>query len=117
MRGISLNPDQTASQDLSSGALSYTASYGKRYKLDEILIHFSQAVTETVTVTLISSNGTNYNTVLQMVTLVAETDFVFRPQGEANFQAGDKIKVQCTNANVTGVAYLTVKSSQLGSGG
>lgn len=117
MRGISLNPDKTASQNLALAPLSYTAIYGKRYKLDEILIHFSQVVTETITITLVSGNGVNYNTVLQMVTLVSETDFVFRPQGEANYQPGDNIKVQCTNANTVGIAYCTIKTSQLGSGG
>lgn len=117
MRGISLNPDKIASQNLSSAPLSFTVSYGKRYKLDEILIHFTQAIIETVTITLISGNGANYNTVLQMVTLQSESDFVFRPQGETNFQANDQIKVECTNANGVGTAYVNVKTSQLGSGG
>lgn len=117
MRGISIHPDQIASQDLSLSPLSFTATYGKRFKLDEILLHFSQAVSETVKIILISKNGTNYNTILQNVTLVSETDLVFRPQGEANFQAGDKIQVQCTNANGIGVCYVNIKASQLGSGG
>ena len=117
MQGISLNPDQYASQNLGSGALSATFSFGKRYKLDEILINFSQAVSEEVTITMLSKNGTNYNTVLQDVVLVSQSSLVFRPQGEANYQAGDKIKVQCTNANGVGICYVTIKSSQLGSGG
>ncbi len=117
MRGISLNSDKIASQNLASGALSFTATYGKRYKLDEVIYHFSQAITETITITLISNNGSNYNTILQSVMLVSETDFIFRPQGEANYQAGDKIKVECTNVNSVGVAYVTIKTSQLGSGG
>lgn len=117
MRGISIHPDQISSQDLSLAPLSFTAIYGKRFKLDEVLLHFSQAVSETVTITMLSKNGSNYNTVLQSVTLVSETDLVFRPQGEANYQAGDKIFIQCTNANGIGVVYCTVKCSQLGSGG
>ncbi len=117
MRGISLNPDKTSSQNLANGALSYTATYGKPYKLDEVIIDFSQAVTETVTVTVVSGNGTNYNQVIQLVTLVSETSFIFRPQGEANYHSGDKIKVECTNVNTVGIAYCTIKTSQLGSGG
>lgn len=117
MRGISIHPDQNSSQDLSAAPLSYTATYGKRFKLDQVLIDFSQAVSETVTITMISAAGTTYNHVLQSAVLVSETSFDWRPQGEANFQAGDTIKVQCTNANSIGVAHLTVKSSQLGSGG
>ena len=117
MRGISLNSDQYATQNLASGPLSTIFTYGKRFKLDEILINFSQAVTETVTITMISKNGTNYNVPLDVLPLVAQTSIVFRPQGQANFQSGDSIKVQCTNANLVGIAYVTIKSSQLGSGG
>lgn len=117
MRGISIHPDQNSSQDLSLSPLAYTAAYGKRFKLDQILIDFSQAVSETVTITLLSSAGSTYNHVLQSVILVSETSFDWRPQGEANFQAGDKIEVQCTNVNGIGVSYLTIKSSMLGSGG
>lgn len=116
MRGISLHPDQYSSQDLSLAPLSYTAMYGKRFKLDQVIVHFSQAVTETVTVTLVSAKGTNYNSILQMVTIQASQDMDWRPQGEANFQSGDSIKVQCTNANSVGIAYLTIKSSMLGGG-
>lgn len=117
MRGISIHPDQNSSQDLSLAPLSYLATYGKRFKLDQILIDFSQAVSETVTITLISAAGTTYNHVLQSYIMVAETSVDWRPQGEANFQAGDKIQVQCTNANGIGIAHLTLKSSMLGSGG
>lgn len=109
----SLKSDKTASQNLASGALSYTTAFARKFKLEQVLIGFSQAVTETVTVTLDSVNGANYDRVLQSVALIAETDFVYRPQGEANFQAGDEIKVQCTNANTTGTAYLTIKSSEI----
>lgn len=116
MRGISLHPDQNSSQDLSLAPLSYTATYGKRFKLDQVLIDFSQAVSETVTITLISAAGSTYNHVLQSAVLISETSFDWRPQGEANFQAGDKIQVQCTNANGIGLAHLTIKASQLGGG-
>lgn len=117
MRGISLNSDQYASQNLALGALSATFVYGKRFKLDEVIINFSQTVYETVTVTMISKNGSNYNVALDSQTLGGEKFYIFRPLGEANFQSGDNIKVQCTNANLMGIAYCTIKSSQLGSGG
>ena len=116
MRGISLNSDQYATQNLASASLSATFSYLKRYKLDEILINFSQAVTETVTITMISKNGANYNVPLDTIPTNGASSVVFRPQGEANFNAGDEINVQCTNANGIGIAYVTVKSSQLGAG-
>ena len=116
MRGISLNSDQYASQDLSLAPLSVTFSWGKKYKLDEILINISQAITETITITMVSKNGTNYNVVLDTVPLLSQSSMVFRPQGQANFQPGDHIQVQCTNANVVGICYVTAKSSMLGAG-
>lgn len=116
MRGIFLNTDQTASQDLSLAPLSYTASYVKPFKLDEVLITFSQPVTETVTITYVSANGSSYNTVLDCVPLSYDGSLVYRPQGEANFKSGDKIMVECTNSNGIGTAFLTIKTSQLGGG-
>jgi hypothetical protein len=108
-----LKSDLTATQDLSSGALAYTSTTGRKFKLEEILIHFSVAVTETITVTRDSVNGANYDTVLDKGYMVGEQDYVFRPQGECNFQDGDEIKVQCTNANLTGIAYLIIRRSEM----
>lgn len=117
MRGIFLKSDKKTSQDLSLGALSYTTAFARRFKLEQITVHFSQAVSETITITHISANGTNYNTVLQSVVLIAETDYVYRPQGEANYQTNDEIKVQCTAANGVGTCYAQIKTSELGGGG
>jgi len=111
-----LKSDLTTSQDLSTEALSYTSSSNSRkFKLEEVILHFSAAVTETVTITRDSAKGADYDHVLAKRSLVAEQDFIFRPQGEENFQAGDEIKVQCTNANLTGTVYVTIKRSELGS--
>lgn len=117
MRGISLNPNQKSTQDLSVAPLSYTAIYGKRFKLDQVLVDFNQPVSESITITVIDTSDPSYNHVLQNVILSAETSFDWHPQGEANFQESDNILVQCTNANGVGIAKLTIKSSQLGSGG
>ena len=116
MRGIALNSDQYAVQNLASAPLSAVFSFGKRYKLDQILIKFSQSVYETVSIVMVSKNGSNYNEVLDSQTLGGESNYSFRPTGEANFSALDSIQVQCTNANLLGTAYVTCKTSQLGSG-
>lgn len=108
-----LKPDLTSSQNLALGALSYTSSTSRAFKLEEVLIHFSVVVTETVTVTRDSVNGNNYDTILDVGYLVGQQDYVFRPQGECNFQVGDEVKVQCTQANLTGVAYLVIKRSEM----
>lgn len=105
--------DVGTSQDLSLGALSFTTSFGRKAKLEMVALHASVPITETITITLVSARGANYNVVLRTVDLDGESDFVFRPEGECNLQAGDEIKVQCTNANTTGVVYPTVKTSEL----
>lgn len=109
----SLKADKTASQDLSAAALSYTTDYGRKFKLEAVYVKASVAITETVTITLDSALGAAYDIILQTYDLVAETSFMWRPQGEMNLQAGDEIKVQCTAANITGVVKAVVKSSEL----
>lgn len=108
-----LRSDITTSQDLSSAALSYTTSIGRAFKLEQIIFHANVAISETITITLDAAAGAAYDTVLQEVTLVAEQDLVYRPQGECNLKAGDKIKVQCTDANGTGTIYVTLKTSEM----
>ena len=105
--------DKTTSQDLNTGVLNYTTDYTRKFKLEEIMLKFDGAVTEIVTITLDSINGSDYDVVLALRSLVAETSFVFRPQGEANYQVGDNIKIQCTNANLLRTVYVTVKASEL----
>ena len=108
-----LKKDLSDSQNLATGELSYTSSTDRKFKLEEVLVHFSVVVTETVTVTMDSALGANYDTVLDKGYLVGEQDYVFRPQGECNFQAGDEVKVHCTNANLTGIAYMKIKRSEM----
>lgn len=108
-----LKPDKTFSQDLSQGSLSYTTEFGRRFKLEQILFKASVAITETITITLDSAHGANYDTVLGTIEMNGERSAVFRPQGEANFQVGDEIKVECTNANLTGILRGIIKSSEL----
>ena len=108
-----LNPSSTFSQDLSTAALSHTTSIGRAFRLDKVHLRASQNITETVTVTGISKDGTAYNSVLRSRTLSAQRDFVFRPDGEDTYRAGDEIKVECTNSNGTGTVSGAVETSQL----
>lgn len=109
-----LKDDLNASQDLSSAPLSYTTTYQKGFKLNQILIKFSGTVIETVTITLVSKKGTAYDTVLRSTSLVSESSFVYKPEGNPNFAAGDNIKIQCTNANGVRIAYVIVKAQEVG---
>ena len=103
----------TSSQALGDAALSKTTAIARQFKLEEVTLHASQNISETITITRDSANGANYDTVLAKRTLVAEADFVFRPQGECNFMAGDELKVQCTNANGVGTTYISIKTSEM----
>jgi len=105
-------PDITASQDLSEDALSYTTSIGRKFKLAEVAVHASVPITETITITRDSKNGADYDHILKSEDLASEQDLVFRPQGECNFEAGDEIKVECTNANLTGTVKITIKTME-----
>jgi hypothetical protein len=64
-------------------------------------------------VTLDSASGASYDTVLSSSDMQGEQSYVFRPDGEANFQPGDNIKVQCTNANTTGTVSGVIKTSEI----
>lgn len=111
-----LIPDITTSQDLSAAggtALDFTTSVGRPFKLDSIHFHFSVAVTETITIKRNSAKGANYSTVLKTIPLVAQQDYVFRPDGDPTFQKGDEIDIDITAANATGVAYVVAKAREL----
>ena len=108
-----LKTDLTTSQDLSAGALSYTTSIGRKKKLERIHFHSSVAITESITITLDSAQGANYDVVLRKKDLSSEQDYVYIPDQECNLQSGDEIKIQCTNANLTGSIYATLKFSEL----
>jgi hypothetical protein len=112
MRYGSLKIPIVTSQDLSAGDLDFTTSVGRRFKLESISIHFSVAVTETITITRDSAKGANYDTVLASQDLVNNQSYVFRPQGEENEYSGDEIRIQCTNANATGICYMELKLSE-----
>ena len=108
-----LKKDLTDSQNLALGALSYTSAIARRFKLESVSLRFSTTISETITITRISLNGANYDVILAKKTLLSEQNFIYRPDGEENFQAGDEIKIECTNANTTGVAYMTLKTQEV----
>jgi len=45
-----LRQDLTTSQDLSADELSYTSVTNRKFKIEEVIIHFSVSITETITV-------------------------------------------------------------------
>lgn len=103
----------TASQDLSAGALSFTTTIGRNFKLEEVNIKVNVNITETITITRDSKSGTLYDVRMLTEDLVAKQLLIFRPTGECNFVAGDELKVHITNANATGIPKIEIRTSEM----
>ena len=108
-----LRPDITTSQALGAGALSYTTSIGRKFKLSSIHFKASGNITETITITKDSKQGSAYDTVLKSIGLVAQSSYVYRPDSDENFTAGDELKIQCTNAGGVQTIYAVIKTMEL----
>ena len=107
-----LHKPLTDSTNLATTVCTYSTSpYTHDVKVEEVRVHASEAITETVTITLDSIAGTNYDTVLVNKGLVGEQDLVFRPKDEVYLAPGDILKVAVTRANITGTVYLTIQLS------
>lgn len=109
----SLRPDITTLQDLAADALSFTTTIGRRFRLEQIIFRADVAITETITITLDSGKGADYDTVLRVKTLSNEQNYVFVPSGDNDFYAGDEIKIECTNANLTGTIRCIIKTREI----
>jgi len=97
---------QTGSQDLSAGALSLTAIASVQMELALITCKASEGITETVTVTIDQSEGSDYDVKLDSQGLNSEQDYIYKSNGDKIIlNAGDGIKLACTNANTTGIVY------------
>ncbi len=108
-----LKADITTSQALNAGALSYTTSIGRKFRLGSVHFKFSGNTTETITITKDSKQGANYDTVIKSVSLVAQSSYIYRPDADEDFAAGDELKVQCTNANLANTVYVVIKTMEL----
>jgi hypothetical protein len=110
----SLKPDLVVSQDLSSGALSYTTTFTRKFRINQIIFHASVAITETITITFISAKGSSYNSVLRVINLSSSQDARYIPDSNNEiYQDGDAIKIECTNAHATGVIYASIKAQEI----
>lgn len=105
---------KTGTADLSSVALALSTTHPGRAKLLQVLLRASVAISETVTVTFDSKDGSTYDVVLDTSILSSASSYVFRPTGECVMEAGDVTKVECTKANNTGIVYVTILLQDLG---
>lgn len=101
----------TDTQNLSVAALSKTTALTTRFKLLSVLVHLDAATSPTITVTLDSKDGVNYDTILKKDTLSSNTDYVFMGGDEYKFQKEDQIKVDITSVSAT--CYLTILTEEV----
>lgn len=101
----------TATQDLSTAALSKTTALTTRFKLLSVLIYFDAAVSPTVTITFDSKDGANYDVILKRNTLAAAQNYVFIGGDGYVFEKDDQIKVDITSVAAT--CYLTILAQEV----
>ena len=104
--------EKSGSQDLSSAKLDISTSFGKKWRLLAVYIHFDAACSEDVTLKRDSGLGTNYDTIIKEETLSAATDFVFRPTGKEIYDKGDELNVQVSTGG-SAIAYLEIKGEEI----
>lgn len=85
-------------------------AFAQKHKVKAVILHASAAITQTVTVMVDSKTGATYDTVLDKQALVANTDYVWIPDGDLLLDSGDELLVTCTN---TGTPAITVYAEVL----
>ncbi len=94
-----------------AAAIAATTASTKRFRLICVTCHLSAGPTtsEDLTVNLDALDGAAYDTVLKAVdlSLVAATDFVFVPDGDQIYEAGDQVTVAYANTD-TGTYGLRI---------
>lgn len=104
------------SQNLSLTPMNYVTSVAQNFKLKALMIHTSVPITETIDLLYDDNNGNNYDTLLRRIQFTNNQDGAFCPEGDLFVfgTLGDKIKVTCTNANLTGTIYITLQIEVIG---
>jgi len=99
--------EEITSQALASGPLDVSYIFNEQVNIVAIYIKASTTIIETVTITRISRNGTNYNVPLEIRTLNGNSSLIYAPTWRCILKIGDSVRIQCTNANLTGTLYVT----------
>jgi len=98
-----------SSQDLSSSAMSYTTDFSDKVKVKQILFHAASAISQTVTFTLDSKTGANYDTVLALEELLDEQSYTYIVPNGLVLEDGDELIIGCTNTDTPAITvYVTI---------
>jgi len=105
----------SGSQDLSASTLSLTTSTTDPFRLIRVTLKASGGITETVTVTLDSGEGADYDVLLDSTDLVANTDYVYEPDAAsfALIHEDDEIVVACTDNGSANTVYATIYTEKV----
>lgn len=101
--------NQTATQDLSAGAMTFTYEMQHDGYLSAIYIGFSTGSSNTITVTYDSADGSGFDIPLDAETLSNNTSYKYTPGYKTNpLNKGDIVKVTITTGG-SATASLTAK--------
>ena len=105
--------NNTASQLLSSAALSHSLTIGaarsveQSVELLEVTLKFSSAVTQTLTITRQSVAGANWAPVILTASLSSATSYQYKPSPADPLIRGDILTVACTNSGSPAVTVYS----------
>jgi len=102
----------TATQDLSAGALDAVTAIDFDTQVSYVSIKFSTPVSETVTLTIDSGEGANYDMVVEKASFTSRTNLFWQPLSPLYLKKGTELRVQCTNGGGTGTAYAVIAQVQ-----
>lgn len=97
-------------QDLTAGPLSTFFEFPEDTRLNQIMINFSVDITEEVTITLDSQFGAAFDTVLDREELESQPSYEYIPHRQPVIARGDRVLIECTNANLTGILSGTIQT-------
>lgn len=86
----------------------FTSAVAERRKLDHVTLEASEAITETVTLTLNSRKGSTYDIPLDASSMAAETMYQYVPLSPVYLGPGDNLTLTCTAAGTTGTVYAAI---------
>jgi len=102
----------TTSQDLSSAALDYTTAIDFDTMVSYVSIRFSTSVSETVTISIDSGEGSSYDVILEKGSFTSRQWIFWQPGAPLYLKKATELRVQCTNTGATGTAYVVVAQVQ-----
>ena len=102
----------TATQDLSAAALDTTTAIAFDTMVSYVSIRFSTAVSETVTISIDSGEGSNFDVILSRGAFTSRQWIFWQPDSPLYLKKNTELRVQCTNAGATGTAYVVIAQVQ-----